>query len=202
MDFFPQKRSERYKWLKNISKNAQAEAAKIGAPPTDGTALKDAADAILGKMDATDAASRALDGARLSEQTDMDANMAVIRSIVRNWKTLSGYPSSGSEAVLAIKGGSAPVAGHDYKPVIHLTIEAGKVRLGFEKKGAEGLRFYGRVNGGAWERLGEDYHPPYFDTRPLAQAGVPEIREYKARAILHDEEIGEDSDIVSITYGG
>jgi hypothetical protein len=43
---------------------------------------------------------------------------------------------------------------------------------------------------------------PYFDNSPLAQAGVAEKREYMGRGVLHDQEIGVDSDIVTVTFGG
>ena len=43
---------------------------------------------------------------------------------------------------------------------------------------------------------------PYIDGRPLAQANVPETREYMLRGVVTDVEIGLDSDIQSITCGG
>ncbi len=42
----------------------------------------------------------------------------------------------------------------------------------------------------------------YIDGNPLFQAGVPEVREYMLRGVIADEEIGLDSDIQSIAWGG
>jgi hypothetical protein len=42
-------------------------------------------------------------------------------------------------------------------------------------------------------------YSPYLDARPPATAGQPEIREYRLRHILRDEEVGEWSDIISAT---
>lgn len=44
---------------------------------------------------------------------------------------------------------------------------------------------------------------PCLLTKPaLAQASVPEVREYVLRGVIADVEIGLDSDIMSITWGG
>lgn len=54
----------------------------------------------------------------------------------------------------------------------------------------------------AWRRIGTDTSSPYYDTAPLAQAGVAEVREYMARGLVNDVEIGIASDIVSIAFAG
>jgi hypothetical protein len=41
-----------------------------------------------------------------------------------------------------------------------------------------------------------DTDPPYVDARPLAIAGKPEVREYQARYLDGDDEVGLPSDIV------
>ena len=67
----------------------------------------------------------------------------------------------------------------------------------------EGWRLYARLRGTtSWERIAIEHHAPYFDTRPLAQSNVSEVREYMARRVVNDEEIGVDNDIVSITFAG
>ena len=47
-----------------------------------------------------------------------------------------------------------------------------------------------------------DTHSPYDDHTPLAVPGVAEVREYQAFGVLHDQQIGQPSDIVSVTFGG
>jgi hypothetical protein len=47
-----------------------------------------------------------------------------------------------------------------------------------------------------------DTHSPYDDHTPLAVPGVAEVREYQAFGVLHDQQIGQASDIVSVTFGG
>lgn len=131
------------------------------------------------------------------------AGIATIRARVRNFKTLPLWAASGSEAVLELKGSGPAFEPGVYKPVITVTIEAGKIVIDFAKDGADGLAIYGRLRGTtAWQKLGVDYEAPYYDTRPLAQAGVAEVREFMARGVVGDDEIGQDSDIVSIAFAG
>ncbi|MBI2924530.1 MAG: hypothetical protein HYY24_02365 [Verrucomicrobia bacterium] len=203
MDYVPNQRNARYQWYKNVSANVVAEAAKFGAPAADATAAKALADGIIAKMEATDAADTAAKGARQIERTTEAANLAQLRAKARNWKTLSGFPASGSEAVLKLKGAEAAFDPTTYKPVIKVSIEAGRIKVEFEKRGVDGVAVYSRRRGEAqWRRIGTDTDSPYFDTGALAQPNVPEVREYMARGLIGDEEVGLDSDSVSITFAG
>lgn len=204
MDMVPKKRNDRYLWYKNISENLVTEAPKFGLAAADATAAKANVDALLAAMEATTAAQLTLDGARSTERTVETSRLATLRLNIRNWKSQPGFAASGSEGVLRLKGSA--VADFDpstYKPMIKVSIEAGRVKVDFEKKGVDGLAIYRRLRGQtAWQRIGTDTEPPYFDTGALAQPNVPEVREYMARGLMADEEVGQDSDIVSITYAG
>ena len=52
------------------------------------------------------------------------------------------------------------------------------------------------------EQTGGEHDVALLDTSPLAAPGVAEGREYMARGILNDQEIGVASNIASITFGG
>ena len=203
MDFMPPKRSDRYLWYKNLSGNVVAEAVKFGGVAGDATAMKAQADAIIAKMDATETAAGALAAAREVEQNLEAANDALIRAKVRNWKTLPGWAASGSEAVLQMRGAAVSFDPNTYKTVLKVTVEADVVKVAFTKKGVDGVAIYTRLRGAAaWRKLAVDTLSPYFDNSPLAQEGVAEKREYMGRGVLHDQEIGVDSDIVTVTFGG
>jgi hypothetical protein len=200
MDYIPTKRSDFYRWLKGIGKNAEAEAAKIGAPPEEGTALKELADAITANMDATEAAERELDGARSREKIGKKNGLKELRTIIRRWKTLPTYPKAGTEAVLGIKGTEPPFDAGNYMPVIKVSIKGGLVRLDYAKLGVDALLFFVRLRGEMeWRRLDVDADPPCIDTTPLRQPNVPEVREYRAIGMIGDETVGQYSRIVSIT---
>jgi len=203
MDYVPKQRTGLKEWLENMSDNVVAEAVKFGGVAGDATAAKALADGLLAKFALTDAAATALDGARNIERSTQATALAGLRAYVRNWKTLPGWAGSGSEAVLKVIGGADDFDPATYQPKIDASIDAGKIRINWKKKGADGIAVYCRLRGSAaWRRIGTDTEPPYFDTAPLAQAGVPEVREYMARGMVGDEEIGQDSDIISITFGG
>jgi len=203
MDYIPPQRGNRYLWYGNLSTNVVEEGPKFGLPTAEATAAKTLADAIIAAMDGTDAAANALSGARTIERNTETANQAALRKKVANWKTLPGYAASGSEAVLKLKGPAVAFNAATYKPVIYVSIEAGRIQIDFEKLGADGIAVYMRRRGETvLKKIGTDTDTPYFDTGPLLQPNVPEVREYMARGMVGDDEIGVDSDIVSLTYPG
>jgi hypothetical protein len=150
-----------------------------------------------------DSAKAALGGAQEVERNTEAIKLPLFRAAVGLWKKMPGWAASGSEGVLDLKGAAENFDPSAYKPAFKGGIEAGKVKLEFSKKGVDALVFYTRLKGQtAWRRLAVDTHSPYYDTAPLAVAGVPEVREYMARGMVGDEEIGLDSDIVSVTFAG
>lgn len=203
MDYIPKQRAVRYLWWKGISDNIVVEAPKFGLSAPDALAAKAIADAMIAKMDATDTAQNTLDSARDLEAQTQATNEAAIRAAVRNWKTLPGYAASGSEAVLQLKGAGIEFDPNTYKTTLKATVAPGQVKIDFTKKGVDGVNIYSRLRGTmGWTKLAFDSNPPYFDTAPLQTPNVPEVREYKARGVLADVEIGLDSDIVSATFAG
>jgi len=203
MDYIPDTRQSRYDWYTNLSDNIVAEAVKFGLSNPDALAAKALADAIIAKMDLTDVAISELAGAKNAERDVQAVKLPQVRALVANWKTLPGMPGSGSDGVLKLQGTASVFDENTYKPALHLSISGGTVRVAFQKKGVEAMALYSRLAGAIlWERIAIEHHSPYHDTRPLAQPNVPEVREYMARGIVHDEEIGMNSDTVSITFSG
>lgn len=203
MDFIPSKRADQYLWWKNMSDNIAVEGPKLGLAPADVTAVKALADAQLAAMEAGDAAKVALDGARETERTTTDSSEASIRARVRNWKTLGTYEGSGSEGVLRLRGPSSVVDPLTFKTVLKASVVASQVRVDFTKGGVDAVNIYTRLRGTTgWTKLALDSSSPYYDTRPLTNAAQPESREYMGRGVIDDEEVGVDSDIVSVAFGG
>lgn len=202
-DFIPSKRALRYLWWKGLSNHLTIEGPKMGLTVAQTTAAKAVADDMIAKMDARDAAESALGGAQTQESMAAITDTAAMRALVRNWKTLPGYAASGSEGVLGLKGSDTTFDPNTYKSVIKLSIVGGHVRVDFTKGGVDAVNVYCRLRGTlGWRKLGLDSSSPYYDTEPLATAGVAETREYIARGVLDDQEIGLDSDIASIVFGG
>lgn len=203
MDYIPKTRSDRYLWWKNLCDNIEAEGPKVGLTVTETAAIKATATDQCAKMEASDAAESALKGAKATEVESTRQNTQAVRLAVRNLKTRPLYAASGVEGSLRLKGSESGFDPATFKPVLRLGIVGGQVRVDFTKGECDSVAVYGRLRGtAAWVRLGIDSDSPYFDTRPLASPGVPEVREYMARGMTDDAEVGIESDIVSITYAG
>lgn len=166
-----------------------------------GTALKAAADAVLAAYDTTDSAKTTLDGKKAIKDTEGN-QLVIIRSLFKTLKVLPTFKSSGADAELQSSGSSSDMDPDEYKPVITVSIKGGQITFEFKKKGVDALAFYGRLRGSLiWTKLAVDTSSPYIDGRPLAVPGVAEVHSM-ARGMIDDEEIGLESDIVSLTYGG
>jgi hypothetical protein len=46
--------------------------------------------------------------------------------------------------------------------------------------------------------LARDTNSPYVDNRPLADASKPEMRRYMAKFVIGDQEVGYESDAITV----
>lgn len=202
-DYIPPKRSDRYLWYKNMSGMVVAEAVKFGGVAGDATAVKTAVDGIVAKMDLTNTAQDAVDAARTLEGNTEKTALALVRAKVASWKTLAGWANSGSADVLEVIGSSTTFDPATYQTTLTVSVVPGGVQVGFVKKGVEGVAIYSRLFSAAtWKKVGSANHSPFIDHTPLAVANVPEQRQYMARGLVNDAEIGVDSGAVSVTVAG
>jgi hypothetical protein len=89
------------------------------------------------------------------------------------------------------------------KPLLKGKAASGKVILRFNLQAMNCVSVYSRIKGSmGWEKLGNDYKSPFEDRRSLAVANQPEIREYMVRYFNGREDVGLESDIVTIVFGG
>jgi hypothetical protein len=66
-----------------------------------------------------------------------------------------------------------------------------------------GVNVYSRMKGTPnWTLLASDYESPYIDNRPLEVPNKAEIREYMVICRDLRKEMGQQSQIESITFGG
>lgn len=203
MDYIPKSRSERYLWWKGICDSIEVEGPKVGLTAAEIAAIKATATDQCAKMEAADTAENAAKGAKAAEMETTRVNTQAIRLAIRNIKTRTLYASSGVEGTLRLKGSESTFDPATFKPALKLSIVGGQVRVDFTKGECDSVAVYCRVRGTlGWTKLGIDTDSPYFDTKPLANPAVPEVREYMARGVIDDMEIGIESDIVSIALAG
>ncbi len=203
MDYLPKTRAELKNWWLNLKTQGQTELAKINLPLQEITDMVDLATDQYNKMQATDDLESALKAARLIEKAATAQNEPVMRLGVRNWKTRPLYATSGIEGTLGLKGTEEDFDPLTFKTELKLSIVGGQIRVDFLKSKCDSIAIYCRLRGTAtWIKLGTDTRSPYYDTNPLANPAIPEVREYMGMGVIDNEEVGVPSDIVSIVFGG
>lgn len=116
-------------------------------------------------------------------------------------KNAAGYTPGIGEAL----GIEAPKEVPDfstYKPVFTLELAAGQVLIKWKKLQSQGINIYKKIDNGAWFKLDFDGTPNYLDKSALPPAGTTQNWSYKLRYLKGDAEIGEPSDVVTITVSG
>ena len=199
-DPIPHARAPYRDWLQNL--NDKIATVTFGLAPGDITGVQGTCAAQIGRIDALTPAEATLQGLQETEANGQATTNQTLRELFADWKRMPGWNDQIAAELQAVR----TVADFDpntYKPEFKLRIVAGEIRLDWKKMGADGVAIYSRLAGQvAWTRIGTDTSSPYIDGRPLAVAGVPETREYMLRGMVKDDEIGLDSDIQRITWGG
>lgn len=105
---------------------------------------------------------------------------------------------------LGIIGNETAFDASAFQPKLKVKAMPGFVEISFNKKGIDGINVYSRYlsSNGEWQKLAFDSISPCYDMRPLQVAHSPEVREYRARGVIRDEEIGQWSNIARVTFSG
>ena len=202
-DIIPQSNQNLSDWLANLLLKAPTQAPNLGLTATEVTdfttvlgTLKTAADAVLSAQTALDTASGVL-------QQALTDNLPEVRRVLKNMKSSKNY-NDGIGADLQIVATTATFDPETYKPAVTAEAFPGYVRIKGKKVGADAFNLYMRLKGQTDFKLIATNRTrfPFDDDSPLAQAGVPETREYRSMGVVADNEIGQPGDIVSVLYGG
>ena len=202
-DIIPHARDAYRTYLTQVAGAAVIQGPALGVDPAITSGFVATLNAQLARMGATDTASTAFNTADATEKTGRKLTDTVIHETFASWRTLPGW---GNSAIAALQA-SAPKPPFDalnYKPGVKVSINGGEIRLVWTKHGVYGVHIYARLAGQtAWVKIALDTSSPYIDGRPLAVAGVAETREYMLRGCdINENEIGLDSDIVSVLFAG
>jgi hypothetical protein len=202
-DWFPVDWAELRDWLENFAAQLTARAAALGLPTATVTDVQGKIAVLIYAITAYLNSKQATEGLLDDLESKLGIGEPPIRALV---KTIKASPTKEAtdEADFKIKPtGSARPDKETYQCEATAKIVAGEIRIDWIKRGVDAVNIYGRLRGqSGWTKLGMDTNSPYIDGRPLAQAGVAETREYMLRGLIKDEEIGVDSDVISITWGG
>lgn len=206
-DFVPHAYGQLLIWLQNLSTQWGAygtsalgmSVADVTAAQALNTQLAAKVQAVLTAQHQLDAALAALDSAKKHPATGFPA----VRKLIARAKVALGYTVAIGEAMHAI-GGRPVIDETHYQPTLTAKAFAGYVRIRVRKKGVAAMNIYRRLKGETEWRLVVSNRSkfPFDDRTPLAQPGVPELREYSVLGTLANTPIGQRSAIAEVVYAG
>jgi len=125
-----------------------------------------------------------------------------LSALVAHIKTLTNYtPAIGQD--LWIIGAAKVVDPSTWKPVLGTQNKAGHPIITWTKGKASALEIWvDRNDGNGFVLLTISTQPNTADNAPLPAPGTSAVWKYKAIYRYHDEQVGQWSDVISITVGG
>ena len=201
-DFMPRADGDKIEWFNNYSTKLPARGPTVGLTAAETTASTGQISAYLSQFNSMVAQRNTLQATTAATRALEKTLLTALRQQVARLKTHAGYTQTIGEDLNVI-GEDTAFDPDTFKPRLTVTVFPGVARLDFVKGPTDGVNIYCRLKGqAAWKFVARDTNSPYEDHTPLAQPGVPETREYCARAVHGDGEIGQNCDILSVTYGG
>lgn len=201
-DYVPTTDGGLKKWVGNIKTNVPTLVTQLEITPARLTNITGWCDSLLTAMTAAEQAKNIWLAASQAKQTQANTSLTGLRAEIAKWKLADGMTDA-IAAELQIVGGGTPFNPETYKAQINAQVFSGYVRIKFTKLGADGIILNSRIKGTmGWKFVSRDTNSPYDDHTPLAVAGQSEVREYQAFGVLNDAQIGQPSDIVTVTFAG
>jgi hypothetical protein len=118
------------------------------------------------------------------------------RALVAQIKANSAYTVSMGEDLGIVADESSVDLG---KPELTVKVEGGTPIIAFKKSKSDGVKIYSKQGTeAAFSFLAVDTRSPYVDNRPNQTPGTPETRQYYAYFIVNDEQVGSQSDVISV----
>ncbi|HLG35295.1 MAG TPA: hypothetical protein VI757_10470 [Bacteroidia bacterium] len=201
-DYVPRRESRLIIWGKTFKSKLAQIGASLGVTPGEITEIETAVDDMEEAIKQNNLAQIAAQVKRREKDATKKKSLAKIRRTVKRMKTHTNWAPNisagfGTEAV------DQKVDKDNFKPVLRGRALRGFVKIQYTKKGVDGMNIYSQYPGDTeWTFLRFDSRSPYPDTRPLRQPGVPEERLYSAIAVMHDKQIGQRSDTLSVVFAG
>ncbi|MBI3418178.1 MAG: hypothetical protein HY043_23050 [Verrucomicrobia bacterium] len=124
-----------------------------------------------------------------------------LAALVARVKKHPGYTDAIGQD-LGLIGAEQTVDLNSMKPILDLTLQAGHPNIGWTKQGMDGLEIWVDRGTGTFTFLAIDTIPDYLDTAALPAAGTSAVWKYKAIYRLHDEQVGQWSDVISVSVMG
>lgn len=202
-DFIPPADDAKIIWLTNLRDTIDTYSATLGITAARVTQIKAWCNDLIDAINDTNTAKQAWLSVAAAKATQETTSLAGLRGEINQWKPNPAMTPA-IEAALKIVGTGSSFDPNTYKAEItKVEVIAGHVQIKFRKGPTQGVNIYSRLKGqSVWKFVARDTNSPYDDYTALAVAGTAEVREYQAYGVLNDQQIGQPSDIVSVTFGG
>lgn len=200
--FVPRVEAEKGVWAANVSDKIATYGPTLGLDATAVTAIQTAAQNIQATINAVETKKREMEEAVSAKNQSLKDDLMLIQNYAGIIKRSPGYMEQIGSA-LGFIATTVLLDEKDLQPNLTGRTFEGKVEVGFDMQTMNSITIYSRMKGTTgWTRLGNDKESPFVDTRPLATAGQPEIREYTGMYFDGKEEIGQMAKIITVVFAG
>lgn len=202
-DFIPKAEGEKVIWLEAYLKHLRLaiEVTELNMPDNEvmlhEQEVQEYIEAIIDGERTKQAAKAATLHKEELEQTTIK-NIRRIAGLIR----AKGYKEEGLIAKMGIKCKGYTVNEAELCPEIKVTAAGKKVYVYFNKNHHYNVAVYCRLPGQEFIHIGNGLSSPFVDERPLSAPPQPERREYMLMYTNFKENIGRESTIASVVYGG
>jgi hypothetical protein len=203
-DIIPDSHKNRLEFFQNLKEEIAADATTLGLNAAALTAINAILDPLITAYQTLVDAETAVDTASADAGQVFGQQHEALRELFASLKANSKF-TDGMGAAMHIFTQTTQRAPADIQPRLKGVAEPGHVRITGSKDYAETVNISMAVVGSGLPAtiIGHKRKKfPFDDQTPLKTPGVPEIREYSARGVIGDEEVGKPSDIVRVTFGG
>lgn len=201
-DFVPSSDAELVTWATNIKGKIATEAIALGLTSDEINDVNSWCDGIIKSINLAEQSKATYDSVAADKKVKVANAIKEARKFAKDVKRNNSYTVAiGKE--LGLVGKETTFIPSDYKPTLKATSFTGYVTVKFVKKGVEGVNLYCRKKGEAtWQKSGFFAHSPCKDVSPLSVDGQAENREYMCIGVIKDQEVGLQSNIVSVAFAG
>jgi hypothetical protein len=200
-DFMPKADADKLPWLYNMQQKLPVTGLLLGLTALQITNMSDAIQQSIDAINQAEVKRSELAEACRAKRLLDENQFKLIRRFVGIMKRGEEYDASIGEQ-LNIIGSAVPIDVAGLRPVLKLSVFAGNIHITYKKQYMPNICIYSRQRGAqSWQKLAQINYSPFIDSRSLAEAGVPEAREYMALYHNGATEVGQESDIATILTG-
>lgn len=202
VNYMPSSYAKMLAWAENYKIKIREYGVQIGLKPEEIDAHEAAAAKIVSVINMVENKKRELANAVAAQKLLRTNELKLIRDGVVAYKKNAGFTESIGSG-LGVMGTVLLIDQTVLRPSLKTVAFPGYISVSFNKQKMYGVTVFSRLKGSlGWTELASIRQSPYIDMRPLTEAGKPEHREYMAMCYNGEIDLGQQSDIVSIVFGG